>query len=105
MSDLSDRSEIDWETSVNTRSNLNSETLREILALLGLQSRNYLSKGPLLDEKLLANRNRVAHGERVEIDADDYDVLHTEVIQLADTFSVDVLNAAATGQFRRESVQ
>ena len=101
MSDLSDNAEINWQNSVNTRSNLNAETLREILTLLGLDERDYLLKGPLLDEKLLANRNRVAHGERVEIDSDDYDVLHSELIQLIDRFSTDVQNAAATGRFRR----
>ena len=105
MSDLSDNAEIDWQNSVNARSNLNAETLREILTLLGLDGRDYLSKGPLLDEKLLANRNRVAHGERMEIDPDDYDVLHSEVIQLVDRFSTDVQNAAVTGQFHRLQVQ
>ena len=105
MSDLSENAEIDWHNSVNTRSNLNTDALREILALLGLNERNYLSKGPLLDEKLLANRNRVAHGERVEIDSDDYGVLHSEIIQLANWFNTDVQNAAVTGQYRRSSVQ
>ena len=103
MSDLSDNAEIDWQNSVNTRSNLNIDTLREILALLGLNERNYLPKGPLLDIKLLANRNRVAHGERVEIDAGDYDILHSEIIQLADWFNTDVQNAAVTEQFLRSA--
>ena len=105
LSDLSDNAELDWENSVNARSNLNSETLKEILALLGLDERGYLSKGPLLDEKLLANRNRVAHGERVEIDYDDYGVLHSEIIQLANWFNTDVQNAAVTEQFRRSPSQ
>ena len=104
LSDLSDNAELDWRNSVNTRSNLNADTLREVLALLGLNNVNYLSKGQLLNEKLLANRNRVAHGERVEIDPSDYDLLHNEIIQLADWFSTDVQNAAATGQYRRQSV-
>ena len=105
LSDLSDNAEIDWQNSVSARSNLNAETLREILALLGLGERDYLSKGPLLDEKLLANRNRVAHGERVEIDSDDYGMLHNEIIQLADWFNTDVQNAAVTEQYRRLAVQ
>ena len=104
LSDLSDNAELDWRNSVNTRSNLNADTLREVLALLGLNNVNYLSKGQLLNEKLLANRNRVAHGERVEIDPSDYDLLHNEIIQLVDWFSTDVQNAAATGQYRRQSV-
>ena len=100
-SDLSERADIDWQNSVNARSNLNSKTLREILALLGLDANRYLSKGSLLDKKLLENRNRVAHGERMEIDPDDYDLLHNEIIQIADWFSTDVQNAAVTGQYRQ----
>jgi hypothetical protein len=100
-SDLSDRARINWRESVNTHSNLNSETLGRILALLGLEERDYLSKGPLLDQKLLNNRNRIAHGEKADIEPDDYDVLHTEIIQLLDSFNTDVQNAAATDQFRR----
>ena len=103
MSDLSENSNLDWQNSINTGSNLNTERLTEILTLLGLDSTNYLSKGQLLDQKLLANRNLVAHGERVEIDANDYDLLHTEIIRLADQFNTDVQNAAATGQYRRAS--
>ncbi len=105
MSGLSERAEIDWQNSVRARSNLNAETLREILTLLGLDNSNYITKGPLLNEKLLANRNRVAHGERVDIDPDDYDILHTEIIYLTDRFNTDVQNAAATGQFRRQIIQ
>lgn len=103
LSDLSDNAKIDSQNSVNTRSNLNTDTLREILALLGLDEKNYLSKGPLLDEKLLANRNRVAHGERVEIDSGDYRLLHGEIIQLVDWFNTDVQNAAVMEQFRRSA--
>ena len=105
MSDLSENAEIDWQNSVVTRSNLNSNALSEILVLLGLDNSNYLTKGPFLDEKLLANRNRVAHGERVEIDSSDYEALHSEIIQLAEWFNTDVQNAAVTEQFRRSPAQ
>ena len=106
MSDLSERyHRIDWENSIDIRSNLNGETLREILALLGLSSEEYLPKEQLLDKKLLANRNLVAHGDRVEIDPDDYDILHTEIIGLIDRFNTDVQNAAATEQYRRLPIQ
>jgi hypothetical protein len=101
MSDLSDKAEINWQNSVNTGSNLNAKALKEILTLLGLYSSNYLTKGQLLDRKLLGNRNRVAHGEQSEVDSDDYDLLHAEVIQLVERFNTDVQNAATTEQFRR----
>lgn len=101
-SDLSDRAEIDWRN-LPIGSNINSDTLREILALLGLDERDYLSKGPLLDKKLLANRNRIAHGERADLEPADYDGLQSEIIELVERFGTDVQNAAATGRFRRAS--
>ena len=101
MSDLSERAAIDWQLSVNTRSNLNADTLKEILVLLGLEGQDYLLKGPLLDRRLIANRNRVAHGTRIDIEPEDYDSLHTEVIELVERFRTDIENAAATEKFRR----
>ena len=103
MSDLSDRAEIDWRNAAKTGSNVNSETLKEILVLLGLEERDYLSKGPLLDKKLLANRNRIAHGERADVEPADYDGLQSEIIELVERFNTDVQNAAATRRFRRAS--
>ncbi len=105
MSDLSERVLIDWETAISTRSNLNADTLKEILALLGIDEQPYILKGPLLDQRLLANRNRVAHGERAEIEVDEYSELHTEIIKLVEQFSTDVQNAAVMGQFLRRPVQ
>ena len=101
MTNSSDRVEINYERSVNTRQNLNADALREILALLGLDDQQYLLKGALLDQKLLANRNRVAHGERTELDPDDYDELHGEIVGLIERFSTDVQNAAVTGKYHR----
>ena len=69
--------------------------------MLGLDDQQYLLKGALLDQKLLANRNRVAHGERTELDPDDYDELHGEIVGLIERFSTDVQNAAVTGKYHR----
>lgn len=101
MSELSDRARINWENSINTRSNLNSEALKEILAQLGIEAAPYLPKGALLDQRLLASRNQIAHGGQSEIDLGDYRELQGEVILLADTFNNDIQNAAATRMFRK----
>lgn len=98
---LSEPANIDWEHSINTRSNLNTRTLQDILCILGLDDDHYTLKKQLLDQRLLENRNRVAHGQRVEIEIDEYYALHDEVIQLLQNFRSDVENAAATGAFRR----
>ncbi len=100
LSDLSDHPNSHWENVVNTRSNLNSKTLEEILALVGLDAREYLSKGMLVDGKLLANRNQVAHGTRIDIDYADYIELHSQVISLVEQFRTDIQNAAVTERFR-----
>ena len=102
MSGLSEDADIDWQQSVNTGSNLNTETLNEILCVLGLDSKDYLLKRPLLDQRLLANRNLVAHGRRLEIEPDDYAGMQDEIIQLVERFRTDIQNAAVMENFRRQ---
>ncbi len=103
MLGLDDHADIDWEHSVDTHSNLNAKELMEILCLLGLNGEEYLLKGPLLDQRLVKNRNLVAHGKRLEIDLEDYSGLHDEVVQLVQKFRIDVENAATTEDFRRKA--
>ena len=99
---LDERGNIDWERSVQTGANLNSARFAQILCLIGRDVGEYESMNQLLDQKLLGNRNLVAHGRRVNVDADDYAELHTEIIRLVDMFRDDVENAAALGNFRRQ---
>ena len=103
MLGLDDRAEIDWEHSVDTYSNLNAKALIEILCLLGLSREEYQLKGQLLDQKLVMNRNLVAHGKRLDIDLEDYSGLHDEIVQLVEKFRTDVENAATTEDFRRKA--
>jgi hypothetical protein len=101
MAGLSENANIDWEQSINTRSNLNSDTLNEILCVVGLDATEYLSKKPIIDQRLLGNRNPVAHGEqRPGIEPDDYVALHDDIIQLVERFRNDIENAAATNSYR-----
>jgi hypothetical protein len=101
LSDLSDHANIDWERSINTQANLNSKVLREILCVLGLNDKEYLTKGALIDQKLLDNRNKIAHGENLPIDENDYDQLYDEIIQLAERLRTDIEKAAALQNYRR----
>lgn len=97
---LDERARIDWENSVPA-GNLNSARFAQILCLIGRDDDDYASKNQLLDRELLGKRNLVAHGIRIEIDADDYANLHAEIIHLVDRFRDDLENAAALGVFRR----
>ena len=99
-SGLSNRFDINCENVISAGSNLNMRVLNTILNLVGLDDAGYIEKKPILDQRLLANRNSVAHGEYLEIDSSDYNSLHLDIVQLIDQFRTDVENAALLGSYR-----
>ena len=90
-----------WDEAINTESNLNSKVLREVLCAVGVNNAEYISKGPIIDERLVMNRNSIAHGQGVVISRDDYDDLHDMILQMLDLFRNDVENAAVLGSYKR----
>lgn len=86
---------------VDTRSNLSSSTLRDVLHGLGLEVGSFRLKEAFLDYQLVQRRNRVAHGEWDIVDTEAYEVAHREVIELLEMIRTCVMNAAATGGYRR----
>lgn len=100
----SDNAALPWQDAVNARSNLNSKVLTEILCRVGVDDTAYRPKKPIIDERLIDNRNRAAHGEQyLGIQPDDYAGLHNDIIQLIEWFRDDVENAAATEKYRATS--
>ena len=85
---------------IDTKSNLDSRILNEILLTVGFETSGYLSRERLLDVRLLGNRNKVAHGEQLDIDASDYVDLHGTVIDLMNRFKNDVENAVSARSYR-----
>jgi hypothetical protein len=67
-------------TAISTRSNLNSEVLREIVLSLGLDYKTFQTKENLIDAKLLYYRNNIAHGRDLYPGLDQYVQLHAEVL-------------------------
>ena len=99
--ELSELADMRGDIPVATNGNLKMDTLREICCLLGLDDKDYLLKRQLIDQKLLKNRNRIAHGERIFLQLHDYSELQAEVIELLEHFRTDVENAAVVEKFRR----
>ena len=67
------------------------DVFEEIVAVLALDSKEYQTKKIFIDVKLLANRNRIAHGERFETiegvtTVQEYLELHEEVLALIEKF-------------------
>lgn len=75
-------------------SNLNYDCLADISILLGIDHGKYETKKHLIDESLLSNRNKIAHGEYLEFEEDRFIELADEVLLLIDLFKEDILEAA-----------
>jgi hypothetical protein len=98
---MEERIKIPKEGVITTGSNLSSDVLRQILALLGIDDRPYQMKQVLIDEKLLAKRNCIAHGEFLDVDVDSYRELHKEVIDMMDLFRDQIENHAVQKLYLR----
>lgn len=71
---------------VNTKSNLNSEVLREICLICGSPVTDFEEYGSFIDTILLKRRNAIAHGEDTFIARDDLDDLADKTIELMRIF-------------------
>lgn len=85
---------IQWDDAIKTKSNLNSEVLRDIMCILGLDYSLYETKEKIIDETLLRSRNEIAHGQYLLIEFNQYMELHHEIISLMDLFRDQIENAA-----------
>ncbi|NEQ70816.1 MAG: hypothetical protein F6K21_36070 [Symploca sp. SIO2D2] len=88
---------------VSTASNLSSEILKEITALLGIDFSEYSTKSVLIDEKLLHTRNTIPHGNYLIFDREEYMELHGEVINMLDLFRNQIENAAIKQEYLQQS--
>ena len=102
---LDDRLRIPHRGIIDTKSNLSSSVLREIVWILGLDMSPYETKCHLIDSSLLDRRNHIAHGDVLDIGLEDYLTLHDEVMFLIDTFRTQLQNAAVTDAFMRPPLQ
>jgi hypothetical protein len=72
-----------------------------IASSIGIKIQPYESRFKLMDESLLSRRNKIAHGEYLDLDADSWRDLADEVISLMRDFKTDMENAASTSAFAR----
>lgn len=90
---------------VQTQSNLSSKVLSGVVARLGLPRRSeYSTRANMIDEELVNRRNTIAHGQFLELKANDFLALHEDVLSLLQLFTDDVKNAASTNAFLAETV-
>lgn len=99
--ELDHRSALPYKNVVDTKSNLSSKVLIDILDTLGLDASQFNSRLRFIDTNLVNQRNHIAHGEVVDISVNDYLTLHDDVLALIETYRNEVENASVTERFKR----
>ena len=93
-------SELAVKDAVSTDSNLSSRVLRDVLDTIDIPyDRVVGQKALLIDGSLLAHRNDIVHGERVEIDYATYLQLHDLVIELIKLLREAILTRARDREY------
>lgn len=85
---------------VNTEANLSSVVFENIATSLGVPMDQYVAYANLLDKSLLERRNKIAHGEYLDIDAAAFENLADEVLGLLRMYKTDIENMASMNAFR-----
>jgi hypothetical protein len=96
-----ERANMSFAGAVDTESNLSSVVFENIATSIGIPIGTYQSKYNLIDESLLKRRNKIAHGEFLDIDATAFRALADEVLTLINMLKTDIENAASTRVFVR----
>lgn len=89
-------------TGITAEGNLKSEVFVNIAGWLGIDVAKYSARFNLIDETLLASRNKIAHGEYLNISPQRFESLADEVLELMIWFKTDLENAAALKSFLRK---
>ena len=103
MESMEQRIDIPTDDAIKTGSNLSSSLFQQILALLGIEYKPYELKQKLIDEKLLKKRNRIAHGEYLDVDVASYKELHEKIIEMMELFKNQIENHAVQKLYLRTS--
>lgn len=86
---------------VNTDSNLSSSVFENIAKSIGVSTTPYETRFNLIDSSLVERRNKIAHGEFLDLSSGDFGPLVEDILNLMRHFKNDILNAAATEAFKK----
>jgi len=88
-------------SAIDTESNLTSKVFGNIAASLGISVDSYETKFNLIDESLVARRNKVAHGEFLDLGGREFGELVDEILLLMRGYKTDLENAATLKSYKR----
>lgn len=101
---LNKQSNVPYKGAVDTKSNLSSKVLQDILSALGIPHNNFSTRMNFIDSNLVNPRNHIAHGEDFNLNTQEYMDLHDAVMSLLETYKNEVENAAVLKSYERASI-
>lgn len=101
LNEMDKMAKMSMSSAINTESNLTSKVFANIATSLDIPTTSYETKYNLIDESLVRRRNKVAHGEYLDLELDDFLFLANEVIQMMRDYKTDLENAASLKAYKR----
>lgn len=89
---------------ISTHSNPSSTELKEILETIGIESNIFETKATYIDSSLLQKRHSVVHGERSDLDKEDFLTTFRIIIELIEEYKNLIINAADNKKYLRGEV-
>ena len=94
-----DRVNIDLRSKMDRIGNLNYDLFAQIISFIGISTLPYETKKFFIDERLLALRNEIAHGNFVPLDPTGVLILRESVFEILEIFRTDIQNALSTKSY------
>lgn len=101
MDTLNRRATFSLQNSIDTESNLKSKVFENIAYSIGISSEPYEQYFNFIDEELLKNRNKIAHGEYLTINGDIFERLIRTVIEIMRAYKTDIENAVIAEKYKK----
>lgn len=101
LSEIDKPAKMNMSSAINTEANLTSSVFANIAASIDIPISSYETKFNLIDESLVNRRNKVAHGEYLDLSPEDFMILANEVLQMMRSYKTDIENAASLQSYKR----
>lgn len=101
FSEMEQPARMHMSSAIDTESNLTSKVFANIASSLDINLSNYETRFNLIDESLVSRRNKVAHGEYLELGGKEFGDLVDEILQLMRSYKTDLENAASMKSYKR----
>lgn len=88
---------------IKTESNPTSAVLEEILKTLGFDSDIFETKKQYIDYSLLSNRHKVVHGEKHDLEYEDFKNTYIIILELLDSYKELIIHAAEKELYLKEN--